>query len=38
VHEDGGENRRVGNEGEDLHGAAATTLRAVPGQRSGRTS
>jgi hypothetical protein len=38
VNEDGGDNRWVGEKGEDLHGAAATTLRAVPGQRSGRTS
>ena len=38
VEEDGGDDGRVGEEGEDGHLAAATTLRAVPGQSRGRTS
>ena len=38
MRENGANRNEIGDEGDNAHGSAVTTLRAVPGQTSGRTS
>ena len=38
IGQNGANGNGIRNEGDDAHRSAATTLRAVPGQTSGRTS